>query len=140
MHRLASILIAALFLCNCTPQEPHREPVLPTEPFQKQNRASKPAIDDQDEPDMPKLDPLPQKAKKDIQSWFRAMGPIRPNESFGALRTRAAKFHLNKPYLNPDQSTGPEILDTTLETFQCVSLQHFEQQTCAPGRFREGIA
>ncbi len=123
MHKRASILIAALFLCNCTPQEPHREPVLSSDAFEKGTNVVPEAEEDENSgSDTPKLDPLPQKAKKDIQSWFRSIGPIKPNESFGELITRAARFHLNKPYLNPDQSSGPEILDTTLETFQCVSL------------------
>ena len=123
MHRPSSILIAALFLCNCTPQEPHREPAVPLDTFKERREpGSESRFEQPEEPETPKLDPLPQKAKKDIRAWFSAMGPIKPNESFGELITRAARFHLNKPYLNPDQSSGPEILDTTLETFQCVSL------------------
>lgn len=94
--------------------------MLPTEPLKKS------ALRDFDQEDSasdtPKLDPLPLKAKTDIQNWFRTIGPIRPDESFGELITRAARHHLHKPYLNPEQSSGPEILDTTLETFQCVSL------------------
>lgn len=120
MHRHHWILIAALFSLNCTPQEPHRDPILPTEPLK---RSSETTVDTKKRAsDAPKLDPLPQKAKKDIQQWFRAIGPIRANESFGELITRAARHQLHKPYLNPEQTSGPEILDTTLETFQCVSL------------------
>ena len=120
MHSHHWILIAALFSFNCTSQERAQEPVLPEEPAKSASR-TKSDVNEADS-GTPKLDPLPQKAKKDIQAWFKAMGPIRPNESFGELITRAARHHLHKPYLNPDQTSGPEILDTTLETFQCVSL------------------
>jgi hypothetical protein len=94
--------------------------MLPTEPLKKGPIGG--FDEEKSASDMPKLDPLPRKAKKDIQQWFRSVGPIRANESFGELITRAARHHLHKPYLNPEQSSGPEILDTTLETFQCVSL------------------
>ena len=57
-----------------------------------------------------------------LTAWFRAVGPPRPQEAFGALVARAARLELGKPYYDEPWHPGPEALESRVDSFQCVSL------------------
>ncbi len=59
---------------------------------------------------------------RQLSAWFRAVGPPRPQEAFGALVARAARLKLGKPYYDEPWHPGPEALESRVDSFQCVSL------------------
>lgn len=57
-----------------------------------------------------------------LRLWYRVVGPVRPQEAFGALVVRAARVQLGKPYFDEPWHPGPEVVESRVDSFQCVSL------------------
>ena len=59
---------------------------------------------------------------RQLSAWYRAVGAPRPQETFGSLVVRVARLELGKPYYDEPWHPGPEVLESRVDSFQCVSL------------------
>lgn len=57
-----------------------------------------------------------------LESWFRALGPRRPRQSFGQIVLNAARLAVGRPYAPQVELPGIEVVDNNVNVFQCVSL------------------
>ncbi len=104
--------------------KPERAALSKSRPATSQPFPTAPAKETSPPPTIPPIhyDPLPDATASVVASWFEELGPVREGESFGQLITRIARARVGTPYFNPKQSDAPEILDTRVDSFQCVSL------------------
>jgi len=66
--------------------------------------------------------PNPEPWPELLALWYQQLGAPLPGESYGHLVLRAAQLQLDKPYLLPPQTDGPELLTVDLNGFECVTL------------------